>query len=147
LPALSPGLLPRPRLTARLNPTPSSGAQAARLALLDASPGSGKSSVVRQWCQEQPEGSVAWLSLDREDNDPARFLLYLFAAMETVAPAAAAPARALLQAAEQIQLEDALTLLLNGMAGLEQAVTLVLDDYHQIEAAPVHDLVSFLVEH
>src|SRR5262249_12862169 len=128
-PALSPGLLPRPRLTARLNPIPSSGVPVARLALLDASAGSGKSSVVRQWCQEQREGSVAWLSLDREDNDPARFVLYLCAALESVAPAAAAPVRALLQAAEQTSPEAALTLLLNGIAGLDQPITLVLDDY------------------
>src|SRR5262249_37061106 len=132
-PALSPGLLPRPRLTARLNPIPSSGVPVARLALLGASAGSGKSSVVGQWYQEQREGSVAWLSLDREDNDPARFLLYLCAALETVAPAAAAPVRALLQAAEPTSLEAALTLLLNGIAGLDQSVTLVLDDYHEIE--------------
>src|SRR5262249_47170936 len=37
LPTLSPALLPRPRLTARLNPASSSGGHAARLALLDAS--------------------------------------------------------------------------------------------------------------
>jgi LuxR family maltose regulon positive regulatory protein len=129
-----------------LNPIPSSGVPVARLALLDASAGSGKSSVVRQWCQEQREGSVAWLSLDREDNDPARFVLYLCAAMEPVAPAAAAPVRALLQAAEQTSLEAALTLLLNGIAGLDQPITLVLDDYHEIEAAPVRELVGFLVE-
>src|SRR5262249_40159347 len=77
---------------------------------------------------------------------PARFLLYLCAALETVAPASATPVRALLQAAEPPSLEAALTLLLNGIAALEQPVTLVLDDYHEIEAAPVHDLVSFLVE-
>jgi non-specific serine/threonine protein kinase len=145
-PALSPTLLPRPRLTDRLNPIPASGVPVARLALLDASAGSGKSSVVRQWCQEQPVGSVAWLGLDHEDNDPARFLPYLCAAVETVAPAAAAPVRAPLQAGEQTSLEAALILLLNGIAGLEQPITLVLDDYHEIEAEPVHDLVSFLVE-
>src|SRR5262249_22080258 len=144
-PALSPGLLPRPRLTARLNPIPSSGVPVARLALLDASAGSGKSSLVGQWCQEQPEGSVAWLCLDREDNDPVRFLRYLCAAMESIAPAAA-PVRSLLQAAEETSLEAALTLLLNGIAGLEQPITLVLEDYHEIEAAPVHDLVCFLVD-
>src|SRR5688500_19215 len=75
------------------------------------------------------------LPIYREDNDPARFLLYLCAAMESIAPAAAAPVRALLQAAEQTSLEAALTLLLNGIAGLDQPITLVLDDYHEIEAA------------
>jgi hypothetical protein len=80
-PALLPSLLPRPRLTARLDPTGS-----ARLALLVAPAGSGKSSLLSQWSQQQPGGIVAWLSLDAEDGDPARFLLYLGAALERVAP-------------------------------------------------------------
>jgi LuxR family maltose regulon positive regulatory protein len=102
---------------------------------------------VSQWCGQQPETAVAWLSLDREDNDPERFLLYLCAALESVVPMASAPVRALLQAAEPSSLETVLTLLLNGVAALEQPVTLVLDDYHEIEAPAVHRLVGFLVEH
>jgi ATP/maltotriose-dependent transcriptional regulator MalT len=146
-PALSPSLLPRPRLTARLHLGASTSGRSARLALLDASPGSGKSSLVSQWYHQQPEGSVAWLSLDREDSDPARFLLYLCAAIETVTPAATPPVRSVLPTADRAALEQALTLLLNRVSRLEQPVTLVLDDYHEIEGAPVHNLVAFLVEH
>src|SRR4051794_21662494 len=71
-PVPSRSLLPRPQLTSRLNPIRST-----RLALLVAPVGSGKSSLVNQWCQQQPEGSIAWLSLDPEENEPARFLLYV----------------------------------------------------------------------
>jgi LuxR family maltose regulon positive regulatory protein len=143
LPVLSSSLLPRPRLTARLD----GGGSRAHLALLVAPPGSGKSSLVGQWCQQQEEGSVAWLSLDPEDSHPTRFLLDLCAALETVAPAAAQPARAQLQAAGRPSLEHVLTVLVNGLTSHQRSVTLVLDDYHEIEATAVPDLVTFLVEH
>src|SRR5207244_2843485 len=101
-----------------------------RLALVVAPAGSGKSTAVSQWCQEQAPGRVAWLSLDAGDNEPHRFLQYLCAALERVIPEVAAPVRTLLQAPRPMLSDEVLTLLLNGLAALEQAVTLVLDDYH-----------------
>src|SRR5438046_6261631 len=94
LPVPASMLVPRPRLTARLD-----ALSAARLALVVAPAGSGKSSLLSQWCQQRPDarssGSrrIAWLSLDEGDSEPARFLLYLCAALETVAPEAAGPVR------------------------------------------------------
>jgi LuxR family maltose regulon positive regulatory protein len=141
-PALRPTLVDRPRLTARLRPS-----GPARLALVVAPAGSGKSSLLGQWAQDPEAGPVAWLALDAEDSDPARFLPYLCAALETVAPAAVAPLRALLRSPQPPPLQPALTLLLNALAALEQPVTLVLDDYHVIESPAVHELVTFLVDH
>jgi LuxR family transcriptional regulator, maltose regulon positive regulatory protein len=182
LPVLSPAHVLRPRLTARLDRAPR-----ARVALLVAPPGSGKSSLVSQWCQQcqaaaqgthqgcpygltaqgseptppepstgrgtpggcplLPPPAVAWLSLDTAENDPARFLLSLCAALESVAPEAAARVCSLLQSPPECSLQSALTLLLNGLGALSQGVTLVLDDYHAIEARAVHDLVAFLIEY
>jgi LuxR family maltose regulon positive regulatory protein len=94
-----------------------------------------------------PSPAVAWLSLDTEENDPARFLLSLCAALESVAPEAAARVCSLLQSPRGFSLQSALTLLLNGLGALSQRVTLVLDDYHAIEARAVHALVAFLIEY
>jgi len=141
IPPPSPRLVSRPRLTARLQQTDS------RLVLVVAPAGSGKSSLVSQWCEQHGADRVAWLSLDAQDNEPIRFLRYLCAALATVVPAAAEPACALLQSPQAPPPEYALTLLLNGIAALEQPVTLVLDDYHQIEAQPIHQLVTFVIEH
>src|SRR5262249_22557876 len=138
----APSLVARPRLTARLQPAATS-----RLALVVAPAGSGKSSVVSQWCQEQAPGRVAWLSLDASDNEPRRFLQYLCAALERVVPEVAAPVHTLLRAPQPPASEEALTLLLNGLAALEHPVTLVLDDYHEIEAIAVHQIVAFFLEH
>ncbi|HTE19753.1 MAG TPA: hypothetical protein VK689_15410, partial [Armatimonadota bacterium] len=147
-PVASPSLVPRPLLACRLNPEAST-----RLALLVAPAGSGKSSLVSQWRHDQEESDrtsgrrITWLSLDTADSDPARFLLYLCAALETVAPEAVGPVRALLQSSQPPSLQYALTLLLNALASLPQPVTVVLDDYHQIEANAVHESLTFLLEH
>src|SRR5512140_685256 len=68
----------RPRLLARLRvPCP--------LILLSAPAGFGKTSLVSEWTANcgQP---IAWLSLDEGDSDPSRFLTYLIAALQTIAP-------------------------------------------------------------
>src|SRR5712692_4344348 len=65
LPAPSSTLVSRPRLTARLQPTPT-----CRLALVVAPAGSGKSWVVSEWCQQNENARIAWLSLDASDNKP-----------------------------------------------------------------------------
>jgi len=154
VPVLSPAQLLRPRLMARLDPSPR-----ARVALLVAPPGAGKSSLVSQWCQHsQASGArrlapgdtppaIAWLSLRTEENDPAGFLLSLCAALKSVAPEAAARVCSLVQSSPEDSLQSALTILLNGLGALSQRVTLVLDDYHAIEARAVHALVAFLIEY
>jgi LuxR family maltose regulon positive regulatory protein len=62
------GLVPRPRLSERLN----RGADAA-LTLVSAPAGFGKTTLLTEWLESASahEPAVAWLSLDQRDNDPA----------------------------------------------------------------------------
>ena len=113
MPPPAPTLVSRARLTARLR-----SATTCRLALVVAPAGSGKSSVVSQWCRQQGTAGIAWLSLDSHDSEPIRFVRYLCAAMETVAPQAARPVRVVVQSPQPPPLDYALTLLLNGLAAL-----------------------------
>jgi LuxR family maltose regulon positive regulatory protein len=131
IPAPAPTLVPRPRLIARLQAT-----AACRLALVVAPAGSGKSSLISQWCEQHGADRVAWLSLDAHDNEPIRFLRYLCAALETVVPEAAEPVCALLRSPQAPPLDYALTLLLNGLAALADPVTLALDDYQFTSLSP-----------
>jgi LuxR family transcriptional regulator, maltose regulon positive regulatory protein len=143
MPSARPNMVVRPRLTARLA---KSGQH--RLTVVIAPAGWGKSSLVSQWCRQTEEARrVAWVSLDTGDNDPIRFLLYLIAALNAVAPGVGEGASNLLQTPQNPSLDSALTILLNDLHALEQTVTLVLDDYHAIEAQAVHDALIFLVEH
>ncbi|MGI8549683.1 MAG: hypothetical protein ACR2PL_02635 [Dehalococcoidia bacterium] len=74
-----PDLVPRPRLLARLTVGLSG-----KLTLIAAPAGFGKTTLVSAWGAACPR-PTAWLSLDEADNDPARFLAYLVAALQTIA--------------------------------------------------------------
>ena len=88
------GLVARPRLSERL----SRGAESA-LTLVSAPAGFGKTTLLAEWlAAAAADGrSVAWLSLDQRDNDPALFWTYLVAALKTAAPGVGAGALSLLQ--------------------------------------------------
>src|SRR5262245_58024891 len=79
IPATRPVRVLRPRLTDRLDQQPTH-----RLLVVIAPAGSGKSTLLAEWCHDaiRHEAHAAWLSLDAGDNDPARFLLYLIAALK-----------------------------------------------------------------
>src|SRR5512137_3057584 len=82
IPPPRPQVVLRPRLIERLNEGLSAGR---KLTLISASAGFGKTTLISKWIAscEQP---VAWLSLDEGDNDPIRFLVYLVAALQAIAP-------------------------------------------------------------
>src|SRR5512132_2446340 len=91
IPPLQPKAVLRPRLIERLN----EGLQR-KLTLISASAGFGKTTLVSEWvagCGRQRESlvRVAWLSLDEGENDPARFLMYLIAALQTLTQEAGGP--------------------------------------------------------
>src|SRR5262245_65257144 len=79
IPSPRPKVVFRPRLIERLN----EGLRR-KLTLISAPAGFGKTTLVSEWVTgfERP---VAWLSLDKGDNDPIRLLAYLIAALQSVA--------------------------------------------------------------
>jgi LuxR family maltose regulon positive regulatory protein len=111
--------------------------------------GWGKTTLISEWIARQSNdpGSRVWVSLDAADNDPNRFLLYLSAALDTAYPGLGESARSLLLSPQPVTSEVVLTILLNEISALEHSLTVVLDDYHLIEAASVHAAVTFLLEH
>jgi LuxR family maltose regulon positive regulatory protein len=150
IPPVRPGRVPRPQLLERL-----SQGLVHQLTLISAPAGFGKTTLVSEW-HASPAGRevpLAWLSLDDDDNDPVRFLSYLIAALETLptdADAGAslgADARALLQARHRLPLKAVLTALVNNLTNLPTDFVLALDDYHVITAEPIHEAITFLLDH
>ena len=98
---------------------------------------------------------MAWLSLDEGDNDPTRFLTYLVAALQTIAPNIGKGVLVILQSPQPPPTESILTALLNEIVaipdnpstGSGQRFVLVLDDYHVIDSKPVDEALTFLLEH
>jgi LuxR family maltose regulon positive regulatory protein len=136
-------LVARPRLSERL----SRGAESA-LTLVSAPAGFGKTTLLAEWLVVAAAGerSVAWLSLDQRDNDPALFWTYLVAALNTGVPGVGSGALSVLQPPQPPN-EAGLVALLNDLDAISNDVVLVLDDYHVIDARDVQDGMAFLLEH
>jgi LuxR family transcriptional regulator, maltose regulon positive regulatory protein len=161
LPPAAPDRVKRVRLLERLDELLAPGL---RLGLVSAPAGSGKTTLARAWIEHlnsdnlasEPTAPlrIAWLSLDEEDNDLATFLAYLTAALQAASldfraeqfanllpnplpsqPGPLPPMRVLLAG------------LINQLAELAGLTVLVLEDYHFIAAAPVHECVGYLLEH
>lgn len=141
VPPSQPGVVPRPRLTKRLN----EGLHR-KLTLISASAGSGKTTLVSEWVAgvERP---AAWLSLDEGDNDPTRFLTYLVAALQTIAANIGEGVSSALGSPQPPPTESLLTALLNETTTVPDDFVLVLDDYHVIDATAVDDALVFVLEH
>ena len=146
-PAKRPVLVARPRLIERLDVALE---PARKLSLISAPAGFGKTTLVADWivrCVDtQPTARVAWLSLDHGDNDPLRLLSHLVAALQGVDEGIGSRALVLVDAPGS-QMDAALTALINDVAGTVGPIILVLDDYHVIEAVPVHNAMTFLLDH
>ena len=118
-----------------------------RLTLVRAPAGWGKSSLVSAWAAaEAPARPFAWVSLDRSDNDPVRFFLYVIEALRTLSPAIGERSRVLLVTPGMNLVEEVLPELINEMVSLPAGSALVIDDYHLIASAEVHEAVSFLLD-
>jgi LuxR family maltose regulon positive regulatory protein len=134
------GFVPRPHLLARLAQGVDRG-----LTVVCTPAGFGKTTLLGDWARRSRR-PAAWLSLDAGDNDPARFWRYVAAALERARPGTCAPLAALLRGPQQPPLEAVVTVLINELMAGEREVMLLLDDYHLIEAPPVHHSVTFLLD-
>lgn len=140
IPQQPPTLLHRPALLERLD----AGLQA-RLTVITAPAGFGKSTLAAAWLHEsaqiaatRPAPQIGWFAIDTGDNDPKRFLAYCMAALAVVLPAAGNPAA---------EVEPLLIPLINQLTTVDQHRILVLDDYHLIENEAIDHALTFLLEH
>ena len=141
IPPPQPKVVLRPRLIERLNE-----ALHRKLTLISAPAGFGKTTLLSEWVAgcEKP---AAWLSLDEGDTDPTRFLVYLVAAMQTIAPNIGEGVLGVLQSPQPPPTESILTALLNEIDTVPDDFVLVLDDYHVIDGSAVDEALSFVLEH
>ncbi|HEY5358158.1 MAG TPA: LuxR C-terminal-related transcriptional regulator [Streptosporangiaceae bacterium] len=121
----------------------------ARLLLVDAPAGFGKTTLVAQWCWHAAESRpFAWVSVDAADNDPGRLWWHVICALRQACPQLGMEN---LTAAIRTPAPDfagtLLPLLINELAAMAEPVVIVLDDYHVIEDRDCHDQVAFLLLH
>ena len=121
----------------------------ARLLLIDAPAGFGKTTLVAQWRSSPSESrSFAWVSLDPGDNDPGRLWRHVVCAVQRACPKFGADE---VLSTLRMQTPDfagrLLPLLVTELAALPEPVVLVLDDYYVIKDHGCHDQLAFLVKY
>jgi LuxR family maltose regulon positive regulatory protein len=131
-PAPRPDLVPRPCLIEQLN-----AGLHRKLTLLSAPAGFGKTTLLSEWAARS-QVPIAWLSLDGGDNDPARFWAYVVAVLRTVCADLGDVVQTPFQSPGGAGIEPSLTALLNQLAEVPEPLAPVLDDYHAIDAQPIH---------
>jgi LuxR family transcriptional regulator, maltose regulon positive regulatory protein len=133
-PSLPP--ISRPRVVQLL-----SGALQARLVLLSAPPGFGKTTALIDWLAVS-RIEHQWVSLDQTDNDPVRLLRCMQAGVAKLVAADASP----IAAPAAVDPLEAAGQLAARLAERPEPSVLVLDDYHLINAPSAQRVVGLLLE-
>ncbi|MBV9193130.1 MAG: hypothetical protein JO168_03215 [Solirubrobacterales bacterium] len=120
----------------------------AKLALIRAPAGWGKSTLLSQWrAAEQGQRQFAWLTLDSSDSDPIQFWRYAVEALRTVAPEVGRASLPLLRAPGVDLLSEMLPVLVDELGEIQTPLALALDDYHQLAGGAVHGTLRRLLDY
>jgi LuxR family transcriptional regulator, maltose regulon positive regulatory protein len=116
----------RPGLMARLGGS-------ARVTVVSAPPGSGKTILLRSWVgQATLTDRVAWVAVGRDERDPQRFWLSMLGALRQTAPGSALVRP--LTAAPNLDGWAIAERLMKDLAPLEERIWLVIDDVHELDS-------------
>jgi len=149
VPPVQPGLVSRSRLVERLDAGLGQRPEidfTRKLTLVAAPAVFGKTTLLSEWAHSC-DHPVAWLSLDDGDNDLARFLNYVVAALKSVDVDLDDDLLVALQTPQGPPSELFVTRLLNQINEASTPVVLVLDDYHLIATKAIHDALTFALDH
>jgi LuxR family maltose regulon positive regulatory protein len=112
--------------------------------------GYGKTTAVSEWLQHSQKlrsDQFVWLTLERADDELARFLNYFIAGVQRIRPGFGAAVLKLLQTHKPSPMPVLATLLVNELSEIPERFFLILDDYHLLTAESVQGFMSFLVDH
>lgn len=129
------GAIPRPRVLEKLTQPPD-----ARIALIAAAAGYGKTSVLVQWADTDTR-PVAWVTLGPTDSDVVRFWSYVVAAVRTIVPDLTMERSPLPTSVTDSMLPK----VVNAISSVDSGVLMILDDYHEIASSEVDNAVERLI--
>lgn len=134
----------RERLLLRLQ-----GAAAARLILIKAPGGYGKTTLAVDWSAELESAGqrVAWVRAERENSESGIFLQYVACALEQACPGAGRPALAIYEANSLPPSHAVLAALVNALAETGEEICLLVDDYHLVDSPEIGEAIVFFLRH
>ena len=144
----------RQRLFAQLNQV-----LTRKLTLISAPAGFGEATLVAEWVHRiqlslstasLSDTRMAWISLDKDDNDPTRLLTYFIAAIKQAGGIHDNLAESLLDMLQSLQrphVKDVVPAIINEGAELLNRLINIFDDYHLIEETFVNESLAFLIEY
>ena len=141
IPRIRPDSLRRSRLLQALDEV-----SARELTLLCTPAGFGKTTLLADWARDT-QMPVAWVSLDQDDNDPARFWRHVVAAMERAGAKVGERVLSVLDPRAGASSRGIAAALINEVAALPEELALVLDDYHVVASRSIHEGLAFLLDH
>ena len=115
----------------------------ARVVSVTAPAGYGKSTMLAEWASDESR-SVAWVSLDRTDDDPAALLSAIATASSTLSPAAASIV-AEMRGIGASALGRSAPLLAAALAAAPSDFVLFIDDLHRASSADCQDVLEVLL--
>src|SRR5947209_18341895 len=110
-PRIRAGVVPRARLFVALDRL-----EKVELTMISGPAGAGKTVLVSSWLAGRSDLSLAWITLDRRDDDPVRLWTYVAHAVDRIRPGLARRALVLLRMPRS-RVEAGVDGLVNGLAG------------------------------
>ena len=141
VPEPRPRALSRPQVVKRLEQ-----GLTAKLTLVCAPTGWGKTSALAEWAASAREARFAWVSLDPGDDDELQFWRYVVSALAVVDPALADTAQRRLRSPVVGISDEILPALVNSLAEVIEPLVLVLDDFHVITRPEIYDQAAYLLD-
>ena len=140
-PSISNDLIHRPRLLKLFENNSQKP-----LVLVCAPAGYGKSIIVSQWLEQQTR-KFSWLSLDEHQNDLSSFLEHFVEALSSLILDGLSESQKFIYDPAFLSKQVFRETLLNEVSEIGEPLILVLDDYHVINNATIHELVESLIEY
>ncbi len=134
----------RPRLVERLK-----AGFDRKLTLISAPAGFGKTTLLSE-CAALCGHPVAWVSLDKGDNEPVQFWTYVVAALQTIphlkGTELGQAVLAIFRSSQPPPMETLLSGLINELVEVTEPFVLILDDLHQITNPQINDALALLLD-
>jgi LuxR family maltose regulon positive regulatory protein len=125
-----------------------------RLTLVTAPAGCGKTTLLATLPIAFPRLAVAWLALDRHDNDPIHLVMGLAGALRSLAEECCGSVLGLFHAGDRpdsldvgMQAQRLMGLMINEvMEHVSDPIILILDDYHALTEPAAHACMDYLLQ-